>query len=473
METVPAVELGEEDHTMVVEEVDSGDEEASVDTDVDPSRAKRTSVFDRLESDSRLKFSQKEMNFAKAVGKENTSALSFFPLASKDLTCVRIPKELASEVLKTHRATLFGYFLGPRLPFPIVEKYVKAAWGKFGFSEAMMNNNGIYFFKFNDVGGSNQVVEGGPLMIRGVPLFLDHWDPTKGLVKPIHTSCPLWVKLHNVPLVAFNKEGISRIASALGIPKQMDACTSSMCDKSWGRPGFAKVLVEAWAVGELKRELQVLIPSLSGGEDSRVTINVEYDWEPTQCSHCMVFGHKTSTCVKALVAQKAKGKAQVVDDQGFTKVQRREWRPKPKPGEGSTSGTAPASLEEVPVVARVDGQNVDKQVLLEDNMGEGGEDRNVQQQSGGNLDSAESAPVVPGVPRPQQISKPKEQPTTRHLSVPLDVPLKTILKNPNRFSPLADEDASSDKGNDPGKASTVTGKSVLNAPKKPGVGRNG
>ena len=64
--------------------------------------------------------------------------------------------------MKNHRSTLYGYFLGPRLPFPVVQNYVKSVWGKFGFSNAMMNNNGVYFFKFNDLGGSNQVVEAGP-----------------------------------------------------------------------------------------------------------------------------------------------------------------------------------------------------------------------------------------------------------------------------------------------------------------------
>ena len=158
----------------------------------------------------------------------------------------------------------------------MVQNYVKSVWGKFGFSDAMMNNNGVYFFKFNDLGGSNQVVEEGPLMIRGVPLFVHRWDPMKGLTKLVHDTCPLWVKLHNIPLVAFNREGISRIASALGFPKQMDACTSSMCDKAWGRPGFAKVLVEVWAVGELKRELEVVVPSLYGGDDAKVMVKVEY-----------------------------------------------------------------------------------------------------------------------------------------------------------------------------------------------------
>ena len=160
-----------------------------------------------------------------------------------------------------------------------------------------------------------------PLMIRGVPLFVYPWDPTKGLNKSTHTTCPLWVKLHNIPLVAFHREGIGRIASALGVPKQMDSCTTSMCDNAWGRPGFAKVLVEAWAVGELKRELQVVIPSFNGGNDENVTIRVEYLWEQVQCSHCLVFGHKMGSCVKAVVAKKNPSKTINVDSDGFTKVE--------------------------------------------------------------------------------------------------------------------------------------------------------
>ena len=96
--------------------------------------------------------------------------------------------------------------------------------------------------------------------------------------------------------MAFNTEGISRIASALCVPKQMDACTTSMCDKAWGRPGFAKVLIDTWTVGELKRELEVVMPTLDGQDDVSVTIKVEYSWEPVQCSKCLVFGHKLSSC---------------------------------------------------------------------------------------------------------------------------------------------------------------------------------
>ena len=115
----------------------------------------------------------------------------------------------------------------------------------------------------------------------------------------------------------------------------MDLATASMCDKAWGRPGFTKVLVETWAVGELKRELEVIIPSLTGGTDSKVMVTVEYLWEPIQCSHCLVFGHKRSTCTKAAAASVTKTKAKELDAEGYTMVTRKQWRPKTKDHENT------------------------------------------------------------------------------------------------------------------------------------------
>ncbi|KAJ9536716.1 hypothetical protein OSB04_un000101 [Centaurea solstitialis] len=250
------------------------------------------------------------------------NSLSFFPLEDKSSSKIEIPLELLKKSSAKYECTLYGYFLGPRLYFPTVEKDVKRLWGKFGFQEAMMNNHGFLFFRFSSADGMRQVMEEGPWMIRGVPLFVFPWDPLQGLVKPEHKTCPLWVKLHNVPLVAFNREGVARIASALGEPKLMDDHTAAMCDNAWGRPGFAKVLIDVWAVGELKRELAVVVPNLYGGKGVEVKIEVEYLWEPSQCSHCKVFGHKVAACAKAEIEKiKAKGKAkQVVDNEGFTVV---------------------------------------------------------------------------------------------------------------------------------------------------------
>ncbi|KAJ9566332.1 LOW QUALITY PROTEIN: hypothetical protein OSB04_002298 [Centaurea solstitialis] len=405
--------------------VDSGSSELEKEmagTNSDVPQSERQSVFTRLSKpnfDERLKIPDgltSKLNFAAAVGGNSTpTSLKFFPLKDKTQSRIELPIDLAKKAAQTYNAMLFGYFVGPRLPFAIIQNYVKAAWGKFGFVDMMMNPNGFYFFKFNTKGGCDQVIEAGPLMIRGVPLFVSTWDPTLGLVKPEHTTCPLWVKLHNIPLVAFNMEGISRIAIALGVPKQVDACTASMCDNAWGRPGFAKVLVDIWAIGELKRELEVVIPSITGGKEVPVTIRVEYLWEPVQCTHCLVFGHKLSTCTKLNRVPKPKPKQQQKDDDGFITVGRKEWRPKQVPSVKEVEVVQPSNTNDSTALNCGRGYTADVQ---EDNL--------PSKETIGPLTGTE----VHGDPKPAGTIAP---------TAPGPKPLKSILKNTNRFSVLTDK----------------------------------
>ncbi|KAJ9566292.1 hypothetical protein OSB04_002258 [Centaurea solstitialis] len=425
----------------------------------------RKSVFERLSNDARLEHDdvvKSKMDFAAVVGKGTNDSLAFFPLENKATSSVRIPVELAKEVMKTHHTTLMGYFLGPRLHFPVVQGYVKTAWSKYGFVDAMMNNNGVYFFKFNDAGGCQQVIDSGPLMIRGVPMFLSLWDPLKGLSKPIHTTCPLWVKLHNIPLVAFNREGIGRIASALGVPKQMDACTSTMCDKAWGRPGFAKVLIDVWSVGELKREIEVVIPNLMGGEEAKVSIRVEYIWEPTQCSHCLVFGHKISTCAKAVADTKKKHIVQHVDNDGFVRVEKKQWKPKVV-DIPSSSGIVKETVV-TPVVDQVL-VGLEKEVVDVDcgtDSGKGSIDTLMTDQNdkGKGADDMREDDVSRTVS--SIVDEPILDSVISNIQAPVK-PIRGILKNTNRYNPLLSVDTrTKDAGTKQGvkKGDTGVGKKI-------------
>ncbi|KAJ9555234.1 hypothetical protein OSB04_009848 [Centaurea solstitialis] len=427
----------------------------------------RVSVFMRLtpQTDARLTFTEGEKaRFADVVGSSASTKLAFFPPGSKAKTLVSIPVELAKQTAKTYHSTLFGYFLGPRVPFLVVQQAVKRNWGKFGFQDMMMNANGVYFLKFNDEGGCAQVIEQGPLFIRGAPFFVDKWDPAKGLTKPVHSSCPLWIKLHNIPLVAFNVEGIGRIASAIGIPKQMDSATASMCDKAWGRPGFAKVLVDTWAVGDLKREIEVVVPSLTDAPDAKVMVCVEYLWEPMQCSHCLVFGHKKSGCAKAVVVESKKQKQQEVDSDGFTTVTRKQWRPKvatnveastsgirstPEPGSTSVNDTIDDGSKQDSAL----GADMSPLVEIVD------DDRNVESEGTKPQEKSLDDAGVSNIGTPKDadtrdktvLQKPQEKDSGLELNVPPLIttvaeamlpkqPLKSILKNPNRFSVLNPDD---------------------------------
>ncbi|GKE45948.1 retrotransposon protein, putative, ty1-copia subclass, partial [Tanacetum coccineum] len=79
----------------------------------------------------------------------------------------------------------------------------------------------------------------------------------------------VWVKLHGVPVTAFNEDGLSAIVTKLGTPLMLDSYTSDMCRQSWGREGHYIC-----------------------------NVRVEHEWKPPRCMSCKVFGHIHEECPK-------------------------------------------------------------------------------------------------------------------------------------------------------------------------------
>ncbi|PWA82953.1 zinc knuckle CX2CX4HX4C [Artemisia annua] len=155
-----------------------------------------------------------------------------------------IPMKVVEEVNTRFENTLYGYFLGQRLAFPVVDYYVRNAWGKFGIHKVMMNAKGFFFFKFNSKKGVDDVLENGPWLIRNVPIILKPWTLNTNLLKEDLTNIPVWVKFHDVPLAMFSDNGLSLLATLIGTPKRLDTYTSQMCKKLWGRSSFARCMIE-------------------------------------------------------------------------------------------------------------------------------------------------------------------------------------------------------------------------------------
>ena len=77
----------------------------------------------------------------------------------------------------------------------------------------MMNEGGLHFFNFKSEAGMHAVIENGPWLVDQNPLFVQRWEAGLCLTKPEPRKIPIWAKILNVPLEAWNVEGISRIAS--------------------------------------------------------------------------------------------------------------------------------------------------------------------------------------------------------------------------------------------------------------------
>ncbi|GJR43014.1 zinc knuckle CX2CX4HX4C containing protein [Tanacetum coccineum] len=215
---------------------------------------------------------------------------------------ISIPRKVVEKVSTRFEHTLYGYFIGKRMAFPVVEYYARNNWAKHGLKRIMMNSKGFFFFKFDSRAGLEAVLEGGPWLIRKSPIILKKWSMDTRLLKEELTRIPIWVKLHDVPIQVFEEDGISLIATFIGKPVMLDSYTSSMCNDSWGRSSFARCLIEVNSEADLVDVVTIGIPSLSEDDFTKETIRVEYEWRPPRCDTCNIFGHVHDYCPKKVVS---------------------------------------------------------------------------------------------------------------------------------------------------------------------------
>ncbi|GKB49256.1 zinc knuckle CX2CX4HX4C containing protein [Tanacetum coccineum] len=137
-----------------------------------------------------------------------------------------------------------------------------------------VKENGFFFFHFSTREGMEKVLESGSWLVRLVPLILNIWSPNAKLIKDEVRLAPNWVKLHNVPILAYLEVGLSLIATQLGRPIMMDSYTSNMCLDPWGKCTYARVLIEMMAEVALMDSLVVATPFTNSKGHSLDTIEV-------------------------------------------------------------------------------------------------------------------------------------------------------------------------------------------------------
>ncbi|GJW89180.1 zinc knuckle CX2CX4HX4C containing protein [Tanacetum coccineum] len=158
-----------------------------------------------------------------------------------------------------------------------VTKQNKATYAVMTSNNALCSRNLDYEPTLNE--GDNEFViferelECGANLVKLKMFSNDNekWSLDVSLDKPEPNKIPLWVKMFDIPLEAWNKKGISKLASSLGKPLVMNEMTANM--------------------SLLKRD--------NNGNIVRTKkIRIEYAWKPPVCEFCKVFGHSHKICKK-------------------------------------------------------------------------------------------------------------------------------------------------------------------------------
>lgn len=85
---------------------------------------------------------------------------------------VDLPIDSVFEVNEWLKNSLYGYLIGKRHAFPVVDWFVRINWKKYCIVKATMNANDFFFLRFSSTDGAECVLRDGPWMIRGIPIFL-------------------------------------------------------------------------------------------------------------------------------------------------------------------------------------------------------------------------------------------------------------------------------------------------------------
>nr|GEW90896.1 RNA-directed DNA polymerase, eukaryota, reverse transcriptase zinc-binding domain protein [Tanacetum cinerariifolium] len=196
---------------------------------------------------------------------------------------IAIPLSVVEEVSARFENTLYGYFIGNRLAFSLVENYVKNIWA------------------------------------------------SSALRKQEIKKASVWVKMHHVPIAAYSEVGLSLITTQIGCPIMLDSYTSNMYVCSWGKNGYARALIEVSADRDLMESIVIVIPLGKGKGHTLATIEIEYEWKPPICSICKILDHTNDKCPKHPKVLTT----EVKDNDGFVEVTKKK-KSKPK-GKASTS----------------------------------------------------------------------------------------------------------------------------------------
>ncbi|KAL0283505.1 UNVERIFIED_CONTAM: hypothetical protein Sradi_7226400 [Sesamum radiatum] len=146
-----------------------------------------------------------------------------------------------------------------------------------------------------------EVIEEGPWLFQGQPVVLQPWEQGMSLRRQKHLQVPVWVRLRHLPMEYWTEEGLSAVASGIGIPLYTDKIT-----KHCLRLDFARVCVMLDYHSKLPRHLVVISPVLSAGKEVPIKIDIEYEWLPLRCKQCCSLGHTANSCPETKgVKQKA------------------------------------------------------------------------------------------------------------------------------------------------------------------------
>ncbi|KAG5242039.1 DUF4283 domain-containing protein [Salix suchowensis] len=219
-----------------------------------------------------------------------------------------IPKDMVLADVETWKRSMIGFFVSYKMPYHAVLSIANRVWKAHGLEKVTVLDNGFMVFRFISEESMGEVLARGPWLFGGKPILLQKWQPGFQFDRNKIRTLPVWARLHGLPFPLWNRQGLSLAASMVGLPIACDEATLQ-----GHRMEYARVCVELDASEEPVHRFQVDSPLTV----TPITVEVTYEWKPTRCPSCKVFGHSCKvTETKAKEAKDAGNEKEMEKERG-------------------------------------------------------------------------------------------------------------------------------------------------------------
>ncbi|KAJ6414219.1 hypothetical protein OIU84_006947 [Salix udensis] len=243
---------------------------------------------------------------------------------------LQIPENFVLADDEGWKRSMIGFFVGYKMPYHAVCNIANRVWKKHGLEKVTVMENGFIVFRFSSEETMMEVLSRGPWMFGGKSLILQQWQPGFIFDKNKIRSLPVWVRLHGLPFSLWTMQGLSLAASMVGRPIACDEPTIQC-----SRMDYARVCIELEADTPPVHHFKVA----SVLTKEPITVEVSYEWKPSRCSTCKVFGHSCGKTEGKVLKEHARTQDGTVEILNKTKVPQALDGEDPLPnGDPRTSG---------------------------------------------------------------------------------------------------------------------------------------
>lgn len=136
----------------------------------------------------------------------------------------RFTKEDTQSEIDYWSTAVYGHILGASPPFSVMNGYFRRIWQERGIDKVLRVDKDIYLIRFRQKEDQQLVLQWECVQFDNKPVLVSEWTPTYESDSAPQVS--VWVRFPKLPIQYWGSSTLSKLASQLRTPIEMDQLTS-------------------------------------------------------------------------------------------------------------------------------------------------------------------------------------------------------------------------------------------------------